>query len=330
MRRSSLAVALCLTITGLATRAGAQAQSKAAQAEDLFDQGRAQMQAGDFPQACKLFERSLELDKAPVTQLNLAKCYEKIDRVASAWALYVEVDDTVDDPDLKKIAQEGAAAMKPLLPRLQVDVADAAVTVDVDGVAWTPGVAAAIDPGTHSVTASAPGKKPWKSEITTEKSKTSTVAVPALEDAPADPGPGTGGGLPGGTPGATDRPRVPNKTYRTIGLVTAGVGVVALGVGTWAGIDAGSKRDDAVAAGCNDDLSGCPDADALDIANAAYDRAGLSTTFFIAGGVLAVGGAALYFFAPSSPAPEAAGDTAWQVTPVVGPTMTGAALTGTF
>jgi tetratricopeptide (TPR) repeat protein len=300
--------------------AGSAYAQNTAQAEDLFDQGRAEMDAKNYDKACKLFEQSLKLDKAPVTQLNLAKCYEAIGKVASAWALYTEVGDILqqDDPELAKIARDGAVAMKPRLPRLEVKTADAGATIDVDGQSWSAGVATAIDPGKHVVTVKAEGKKTWTGEATTEEGKTATLEVPALEDAPVEVPIGGGGGAP----------VKKSKTLKYVGYGAVGAGGVGLVLGTVFGLSAKSSRDAAIDGGCMDDLSGCPTA-ALPDAQDAYDSANRSTLFFIAGGVLAAGGVVMILLSPSDEK-AASGATSWQVTPSVGPDLAGMILTGTF
>jgi hypothetical protein len=166
----------------LGVLAGAAHAQDTAQAEDLFNQGRAEMKAGNFERACALFAQSLEFDKAPVTQLNLAKCYESLGKVASAWGIYVEVGQTVDDADLKRLAEEGATALAPRVPRLEVRIngADAGARVEVDGKRWAVGAATAIDPGKHAVVVTAAGKQPWSGEGVTTEGKTTVVEVPAL------------------------------------------------------------------------------------------------------------------------------------------------------
>jgi hypothetical protein len=59
-------------------------------AEALFDEGRKLMAAGKFADACPKFEASQELDPGVGTMLNLADCYEKTGRTASAWAEFRE------------------------------------------------------------------------------------------------------------------------------------------------------------------------------------------------------------------------------------------------
>jgi hypothetical protein len=316
MTRALLALTLAAGLCALAGPAQAQTAAQA-QAEDLFDQALQAFDAGDYPKACGLFRQSLELDATPVTQLNLARCYEKQGKVASAWAIYKQVRDNVQAADLHKIAVDGIAALEPRLPRLAVTAGEG-TRIQVDGVAWIAGVATAIDPGPHTIEVSAPGFVTWTGQAEAVEGKTVTVAAPAL--APAPPG------ADGDAAGPVDAPRARSGTLRWVGLGTGAAGLVALGVGTWAGLDARSKRNDARAAGCNDDLSRCPPG-ALPGAQEAYDRANLSTVMFVAGGALVATGVVLYLIAP---APEAPGQRAWHVTPVLGRGEATVQVTGTF
>jgi TolA-binding protein len=71
-----------------ATMARADAR---ADAEKLFDEGRRAMQSGDYALACPKFEASNKADPAVGTQMNLAMCWEKLGKTASAWAMYMQV-----------------------------------------------------------------------------------------------------------------------------------------------------------------------------------------------------------------------------------------------
>lgn len=96
---------------------------------------------------------------------------------------------------------------------------------------------------------------------------------------------------------------------RIAGLVTAGVGVVGLGVGTFFGLRASSLQSDAK---CPDNVCGeGSDPEALRDAKSAGN---LSTIFFVAGGALTAGGLALFFFAPR----DERASTAPKVVPIVG------------
>src|SRR5687768_12013927 len=60
-------------------------------AEVAFDEAIALSEAGKYEEACSKFEESDRLDHAMNTLFNLADCYEKIGRIASAWEAFSKV-----------------------------------------------------------------------------------------------------------------------------------------------------------------------------------------------------------------------------------------------
>ncbi len=60
----------------------------AALAQQLFDEGRAALSAGDIPKACSKFEASLKLDFGLGTLMNLADCTERAGNKSRACGLY--------------------------------------------------------------------------------------------------------------------------------------------------------------------------------------------------------------------------------------------------
>src|SRR5262245_32588034 len=89
--RSAIALGLVgsLVLGGAPRRAVAQSDSAGARA--LFAEGRALMDKDRYEEACPKFEESLRLDPGMGTQFNLAHCWEKLGRTASAWALFLDV-----------------------------------------------------------------------------------------------------------------------------------------------------------------------------------------------------------------------------------------------
>src|SRR5262249_18357787 len=77
-----LGAACALAVTALAASASAEDPRAAAQA--AFVEGRRLADAGDFAAAATRFEESDRLDPALGTTLNLAACYERAGRLASA------------------------------------------------------------------------------------------------------------------------------------------------------------------------------------------------------------------------------------------------------
>jgi len=98
--------------------------------------------------------------------------------------------------------------------------------------------------------------------------------------------------------------------------------VVGLGVGSFFGLKAMSKKSDA---GCSADKV-CPDVPAADTFRDATNAGKLATIFFVAGGVLAAGGLTLWIFAPK----QESSTVALQLMPAIGMQSRGATLQGSW
>ncbi len=134
-----------------------------ARAQALFTEGRALFAQGKLVEACAKFEESNKADPAFGTQLNLAACYEKLGKTASAWALLVALASSGSD-ERAKYAGERAAQLEPSLSKLTLSVPNAPAGTEVkrDGVAVSTasyGLAVPVDPGHHVIDATAPGKR---------------------------------------------------------------------------------------------------------------------------------------------------------------------------
>ena len=265
------------------------------------------MSQNKFAEACGKFEASNRLDAGLGTLLFLADCYEKAGRIASAWATFREAESIAagrSDGPRTQVAKDRAAALEPRLSKLWVKVSPnnpETTQVMRDGAmipreSW--GIALPTDAGVHTLTATAPGHKPWSEKVVIEgDNQNVSVQVPALQVAPEEPkaaGSGTG-------PGA-DQGYDPNRgrTQRIVGLATAGVGVVALGVGTYFGFRAMSKNDDSKPHCSPNDETLC-NAEGVALRDDAFSAANTATGFFIAGGALAATGLVVFLTAPSSP-----------------------------
>ena len=311
---------ILLATLSIPAQALAQKSADAARAEALFEEGRKLMSGGDYAAACPKFADSQTLDPAPGTALNLAACYEKAGKLASAWAAYKTAQASAEAAGQRpraEAAKKKAAALEAQLSRLTITVPAPArvqgleVRVDREAVhegEW--GVAVPRDGGGHDVEAVAPGKKGWTRHVDLKPSgQTLEVEVPTLEDAPA-PAAGTQPGapatapdvapLPPPPPGAfAETPEHPGKTQRLIGLVVGGVGVAGLAFGAIAGIEAASNYSTAKSqCGPTPPVCQTSDSPAFGTRSTAVTWATLSTVGFVAGGVLAAGGAVLFFTAP--------------------------------
>jgi len=164
--RRPVALAI-LGLLGLCGRAGAQgeAPSAPAVAQALFEQGRDDMKRGAYLAACPKFEESHRLDPSNGTLLNLVLCDEAIGKVASAWVHARELADRLPaDDDRRPIAERKLAALARRLPRLAVRLepdAPEGTKVLLDAVELRPsslGVPIPIDPGSHTLVVTAPGR----------------------------------------------------------------------------------------------------------------------------------------------------------------------------
>jgi hypothetical protein len=348
-----------------AVSARAQTNETAA-ARILFKEGRDLATKMQFEQACPKFEESMRLDNGIGTRFNLADCWEHVGRTASAWALFLDVASSAkaaSQVDREKVARRRAAALEPRLSRLILDVIARDEKLEVrrnrDLVGppqW--GMPVPLDPGSYVIEATAPNKKPWQATIVIEANgsvarvsvpelvseahaasvtTTETVhvaltagATPALNSPlhPSSHGRGTG-------PSMSDAPAAPSgsNALRTVGWVTAGVGLAAIGTGAVFGNLSRSSRkltEDLCSSGPNGDQCR-DDAESRDFHAAnvrATNRATLAYTGFIAGGVLLSAGVVLILTAPSSDTPSNRMARRTLAAPMIGPDGWGFAMTG--
>ncbi len=303
----ALAASLLVSMTTRAALADNNPDQKAA-AQVLFEKGRELVEQKSFAEACPKFAESLRLDPGLGTMLWLADCYENNGQTAAAWAEFKEAASVAalkEDPR-EAVARRRIAAIEPKLSYLGIVLPAGpsipGLEVRRDGLAVSSTDPIPVDPGIHAISATAPGRKPWNAnvDVTSGRAEPLIVNVPVLEVAtvePAAPPPST---TPPGdvtTPG--DGARSGGwGTRRVVGASLAVAGVVGLGIGTALGLGAKSALDDSNSGNhCLPDNE-C-DATGKQSRNDAKGLATGSTISFIAGGALLVGGAVLFFTAPS-------------------------------
>jgi hypothetical protein len=290
--KTALSASLLAALSALPT--AARAQDNAAAVEALFNAGKKLMADGNVAEACPKFLASYNLEHRVGTLLNLADCYERSGQLASAWGRFVEARNLAQragQPEREAFASDHAKALEPRLSTLAIQVTSPppGFTVQRDGLgveAGAYGVAVAIDGGAHEITASAPGMKPWTGHVTVQPaSDHQTLSIPPLEPAPvavATPAP---------TPvGET------SHTQRYIAIGTAGVGVVAIGIGTVFGVEAISKNSDSNAKGGGCGLGGANNCNASGVAlrQTAVSDGTISTVFIGVGAAAVLGGVVLW------------------------------------
>ncbi|HEY3593994.1 MAG TPA: hypothetical protein VGL13_08970, partial [Polyangiaceae bacterium] len=162
---SMASVPFTLTVT-----AAAQGRSDPAAARALFTEARQLAGEKKFDQACPKFEESQRLDPGIGTLFNLADCWDRIGRTASAWARFLDVAAAArgaGQAERERVARDRASKLEPKLSRLTLQVQSPASGervskdgVDIGAAEW--GTPVPSDPGDHVIEATAPGKKAWK------------------------------------------------------------------------------------------------------------------------------------------------------------------------
>ncbi len=324
--------AVILAIASAVVTAGRPARATdPATATMLFNEARQLVAAGHYAEACPKFEESQRLDPGIGTQFNLADCYEHTQRIASAWALFLDVASSAGGTGQvarESVARRRAAALEPQLSKLTIAAPTNVTGLEVrrngevlGGVLWnnpTP-----VDPGSYTIEASAPGKKRWSTVAAVGPGGAAvTVAIPALEDgedlptasspAPSRPD------AEASTPGTSLSGR--SRTERAIAIGVGGAGVLGIGIGSFFGLRSIAKHSDyekLCTAGACEPAAGPIHDDAV----AAGDA---STVAFLVGGALIAGGAVLWLVAPQASSPVAR----IRFAPSVGSSGAGAVLAG--
>ena len=305
-----LAVAVLLLA---AAPAAAQDAANRAAAETLFAEGVRLLKKKQVAEACPKFEESLKLVDGLGTRGKLAECYEKADRLASAWGMYREVASLAarrGERDRQREAEKRAAALEPRLSYLTLSMPSPPVDVSITVNGRDVGVGALgtpipVDRGPQTIVVAAKGFHDWTQTTEVASKQKVTVEVPPLEALPPEPAPAAP------TP-ATPLPAPPETVIqaptarddgaprwrRPTGIALVAGGAVALGAGLVFGAIAKSKWDQAFDDGhCNSD-NVCTER-GIELTDQAHSRATTATVLTVSGLVLAGAGIAIWVW-PSS------------------------------
>ncbi len=334
---------MTLTLTFTLCRSAAAGDLPAATM--LFNEARRLVADGRYSEACPKFEESQRLDPGIGTQFNLADCFEHTGRTATAWALFLGVASAAGGSGQEareSVARKRAAALEPKLSKLTIQVLKNVEGLEVrrngeavNRVLWSSPVP--VDPGGYAIAATAPGRKSWSTLTTVGPSPSAvTVIIPILEaeqavtppEPPGDSVPATPAAMTAassaasGELGATDDGRDP--PYKFIALALGGTAVVGAGIGTFFGLRSIAKHSDYehLCVG-----SVCSPA-AAPLHSDAVAAGNISTASFVASGVLAAGGAALWLYALYAPRPAARAGV--RMVPTLGTSTAGVIVAGAF
>jgi hypothetical protein len=323
----------------------AEAQNKAA-ADAAFREGKRLLADGDTAAACARFEGSLKLMDQLGVRLNLADCYERLGKLSAAYGEFRAAEVAARRAGDRRVAfaRDRIAALAKRMPHLIVtllrgaDLPGLKIARDGDpvdgGLVDTP---LPIDPGEHTVTVSAPGRRSWSKTFEAREGAHHTIEVPVLEpeagestesEAGEEAPPGRAGDPAGDL---VDEEPSPGRTRRIVGIGIGVVGLASLGTGVAFGALARGKWSDAQEGGhCAAD-GRCDDV-GYPLAQDARQAATTATVLIGAGLAAVAAGIVVYVTAPSGGDDAGAdeSDERARLAPVLGADQFGVALTGRF
>jgi hypothetical protein len=317
----------------------AQSDEQRAGARSLATEGALAFNEGRFKDAVELFGKAESLVHAPPHLLFMARAHAKLGQFVKAREAYMKIVKEQLSPnapqafrDAQVTAEEERKLVEPKIGRLVVKVegADTAkdLSVSVDGQpisAVLLGVPQPMDPGTHTVTATATGFKAQPASVTLKEAERGAVTVKMEVDpnaaapvaAPVAGAP-AGGALvttDTGAPPSDAGPSGGSNGLRIGSYVGFGVGVVGVALGTVFVLKSSSARKDA-----DEAAKDCPCDDRSELAQKIQglddDARGAKTlgiVGFVVGGVGIATGVTLFVLSSKKQEPQAA-----RVEPFVG------------
>ncbi len=299
-------------------------------AEALFLEGRKLMSEGQTEAACQKFEESRRLEPAIGTTMNLARCYLKLGRSASAWLLYRESAANaraLGQLDREEHARRELLAIEPDLAKLLIQaepalLRDTRVQVLLDSALIPNGLVGSevpVDPGSHKIVVRTPHAELWTGQVEVAARHTEQLSIPHLE-VPPEPAPERAAPKP--EPAAAEKTGPQDAgpaeeadwltPRRKVALVFAGVATVGAGYAIFETFRAASANESSDPETCKEGAT-CSQA-AINSRQLAFERArradiaaGISGACLLSAGIL------WFLGAPEQPVSAHAGRSAWFV-----------------
>lgn len=299
-------IALAAGSPALAVAADATSPEADQRATEQFRKGQARFDARDFAGALPLFQSAWQLSRSPNARLYVARCLSELGRNVQAYTeLSGVIVDTTATNEVRyertlEAAQAELAEANLRVAKLVI-LADASATgssVLLDDAPVPPaqlGVPIILEPGEHRLLARASGSRDFSrvTQLVAGQSHsiqlTFTPAIASVESPAAAPQPQHSDGTLG--------------TWRTAGLLTAGAGVVALGVFATTGLLAKGKYD-SVSDACGG--KACPDDSHADDIDSGRSLQTVANVSLVIGGLALAAGGSMFLFGPRPAQPRAA------------------------
>ena len=288
-------------------------------ADSLFDEGRSLLSAGKAQQACDKFSQAIALDPdAAGTMLNLGLCNKQLGKLKTALYWFRKAQTRANEthaPAYESSARDNAVELAPNVATIKIRFSATPppnTHVRIDGELIKPDDYSHVelDPGTHQLTAGAPGMQVFQRAVAVAGAGGQTVQIDVV---------------PGDSSTVIDR----GKTTRRIALGVAGGGLALAGLGAYVVIEAAKGYNDCASDGhIKSPLpASCPQpTDPRGYANHERDVARFLGTPLVVGGAAAIAAGAVMFF--TAPSKERVEQIVWR--PVVSPSGVGVAVGGAF
>jgi hypothetical protein len=349
MIRAFLVSAAILT---LAAPASAQDEADRAQARAQFGLGVQRYEAADYQGALEAFQEAYRLAPHPTVYVNLANCYERLNRPLESLAHFERFLEEAENPtrQQRREVETAIARLRAMLGELRLTIVPDGATVTIDGTETrrTPILEPLrLPPGPHTIEVRMAGHLTARREVSLSQGETQRISIrlePGTDPVPVedpvvdDPGAGD----PVVDPIETD-PVIPESndggyTFRlTPGVIIAGSTTLAFAVtaiicGSIA-LSSNAAFEDAVARTMDPTLTNAERdqarADGLAAADTANTTSIVSDIFMI--GAIAAAGVTIFFVIVDGLSGEPETETAnVRLAPSIGPETGGLVLTGRF
>lgn len=291
------AAAICVSVLAASTVRGQDPEH----AEALFNEGKRLLDEGNAWAACPKIEAALGMtaDASAAGRMLLARCYEAIGRLGSAWRLYRDIAKA----DNSREAREAGEALAPRIHQLTITASPTTLAlrglhIEIDTHVVSKSdleLPIAVDAGPIPLLVTADNKEDWALLIDVPSAPgTTAITIPELRDSAITTPNGGSVNAPSSPPFWTGE--------RIAGLTLGLTGVAVLAISGGMAALAKSNYDEALVTGkCTgtappacEDVSGIDDARAL----------GNATTGVFFGGLALVGvGVIVFASTPTTPAP---------------------------
>lgn len=295
------ALLLCVALSSFAFAANARADGPNA-AEVLFREGKTLLDNGQLEQACRVLEESNRLEPAGGTLLNLASCYERLGRYASAEKTLSEarkLAEAAGREDAKSFIEQRLSAVAPNVSVVRVSLGErdwSKTSLEVDSVPVPlRGTSAELrlDPGAHELRVDTQGLPVWRHKVSLQGAGAVVeVEVDGAQPTPPPPlpviAPAPREARPAATIGAPDGGLTPLQITGIVGMAVGGGVLLAgsviggLAIDAWSDASARCPQPD-----CSDEVGVARSQDAVEYGNVA-------TGLIVSGAVVALAGGAFY------------------------------------